>query len=208
MKTLKPALLVSIVLLVVCGLVYPLVLTGVSQVAFKDKANGSMIEVNGVKVGSELIGQSFTDARFFKGRVSSVNYNTYTKEDLVPDKDGNASYGGVSSGSFNYGATNPELHDRVQKDIEKFLKDNPTVKREDIPTDLLTASGSGLDPNISPASAKIQIPAIAKASGISESKLRKIVDDNTSKKLFGVLGEDRVNVLKVNVEVAKILGLI
>ncbi|MFR1383723.1 MAG: potassium-transporting ATPase subunit C, partial [Clostridioides difficile] len=76
MKTLKPALLVSIVLLVVCGLVYPLVLTGVSQVAFKDKANGSMIEVNGVKVGSELIGQSFTDARFFKGRVSSVNYNT------------------------------------------------------------------------------------------------------------------------------------
>ena len=206
MKTLKQALLVSIVLLVVCGLVYPLVLTGVSQVAFKDKANGSMIEVNGVKVGSELIGQSFTDARFFKGRVSSVNYNTYTKEDLVPDKDGNASYGGVSSGSFNYGAT--ELHDRVQKDIEQFLKDNPTVKREDIPTDLLTASGSGLDPNISPASAKIQIPAIAKASGISESKLQKIVDDNTSKKLFGVLGEDRVNVLKVNVEVAKILGLI
>ena len=107
MKTLKPALLVSIVLLVVCGLVYPLVLTGVSQVAFKDKANGSMIEVNGVKVGSELIGQSFTDVRFFKGRVSSVNYNTYTKEDLVPDKDGNTSYGGVSSGSFNYGATNP-----------------------------------------------------------------------------------------------------
>lgn len=96
----------------------------------------------------------------------------------------------------------------MQKDIEKFLKDNPTVKREDIPTDLLTASGSGLDPNISPASAKIQIPAIAKASGISESKLQKIVDDNTSKKLFGVLGEDRVNVLKVNVEVAKILGLI
>ncbi|MGG5401481.1 potassium-transporting ATPase subunit KdpC [Clostridioides difficile] len=182
MKTLKPALLVSIVLLVVCGLVYPLVLTGVSQVAFKDKANGSMIEVNGVKVGSELIGQSFTDARFFKGRVSS--------------------------GSFNYGATNPELHDRVLKDIKQFLKDNPTVKKEDIPTDLLTASGSGLDPNISPASAKIQIPAVSKASGISESKLQKIVDDNTSKKLFGVLGEDRVNVLKVNVEVAKILGLI
>ncbi|MCZ1088335.1 K(+)-transporting ATPase subunit C [Clostridioides difficile] len=208
MKTLKPALLVSIVLLVVCGLVYPLVLTGVSQVAFKDKANGSMIEVNGVKVGSELIGQSVTDARFFKGRVSSVNYNTYTKEDLVPDKDGNTSYGGVSSGSFNYGATNPELRDRVQKDIEQFLKDNPTVKKEDIPTDLLTASGSGLDPNISPDSAKIQIPAVAKASGISESKLQKIVDDNTSKKVFGVLGEDRVNVLKVNVEVARILGLI
>nr|SUY24025.1 potassium-transporting ATPase subunit C [Clostridioides difficile] len=208
MKTLKPALLVSIVLLVVCGLVYPLVLTGVSQVAFKDKANGSMIEVNGVKVGSELIGQSFTDARFFKGRVSSVNYNTYTKEDLVQIKMEIHLMEVYHQGLFNYGATNPELHDRVQKDIEKFLKDNPTVKREDIPTDLLTASGSGLDPNISPASAKIQIPAIAKASGISESKLQKIVDDNTSKKLFGVLGEDRVNVLKVNVEVAKILGLI
>ncbi|MBY2476767.1 K(+)-transporting ATPase subunit C [Clostridioides difficile] len=208
MKTLKPALLVSLVLLVVCGLVYPLALTGVSQVAFRDKANGSMIEVNGVKVGSELIGQNFTDTRFFKGRVSSINYNTYTKEDLKPDKDGNASYGGVSSGSFNYGATNPELRDRVQKDIEKFLKDNPTVKKGDIPTDLLTASGSGLDPNVSPASAKVQIPAVAKASGISESKLQKIVDDNTSKKLFGVLGEDRVNVLKVNIEVAKILGLV
>ncbi len=205
MKTLKKAFLVSIVLLILCGIIYPLVLTGISQVAFNHKANGSMIEVNGKEVGSELIGQEFTDPKYFRGRISGVNYNTYTSEDITPDKDGNTAYGGASSGSKNLGPSNEVLWDRVEKDIEEFLKAHPDVKREDIPTDLLTSSGSGLDPNISPESAIIQIPGVSKASGISEEELHNIVNEYTEGKSLGVLGEERVNVLKVNLEIASIL---
>lgn len=200
---------VSIALMVICGLLFPIVLWGISSVIFPDQANGSLVKVNGVAVGSEHVGQEFTEPYFMKGRPSAVGYNTYTE-----DTDGNAvkmdgsEFGGVSSGSANYAPTNPELVKRVESDIEKFLADNPSVKKEDIPTDLLTASGSGLDPHISPASAAIQIPALAEASGLSEERLQEIVADNTKGRLLGILGEETVNVLGVNVDIAKEMGLI
>lgn len=208
LKSLKKAVLLSIVMLIICGLLYPLALTGVSQIAFNKQANGNLVKVDGVAVGSKLIGQNFSDKRFFKGRPSAVNYNTYTEADTIPDGDGNVAYAGVASGSQNLAASNPDLQKRVKEDIEKFLEANPDVKKEDIPADLMTASGSGLDPHISAKSAKIQIPAIAKATGLSEDTLQKIVKENTSEKLFGIFGEEKVNVLESNIDVAKEIGLI
>ena len=205
MKIIKKSILVSIVLMILCGLIYPLVMTGISQLVLNKQANGSMIVVDGKEVGSELIGQNFTDPKFFRGRVSSVNYNTYTEEDMKPDENGKAAYSGVGSGSQNLAPSNNALKERVEKDIEDFLEAHPGVKKEDIPTDLLTSSGSGLDPNISPESAKIQIPAVSKASGISETDLQKLVNKYTEGKSLGIFGEPRVNILKVNIEIAIIL---
>ncbi|WP_265450639.1 potassium-transporting ATPase subunit C, partial [Clostridium sp. cpc1] len=118
---------------------------------------------------------------------------------------GKIAYSGVSSGSENLAPSNKELKERVQRDMEEFLKLYPGVKKEDIPTDLLTSSASGLDPNISPKAAKIQIPAVSKASGISKAKLEKIVDKYTEKRSLGIFGEPRVNILKLNIEIASIL---
>lgn len=198
LKGIKKPFLVTVALLLICGFAYPLLLTGISQVIFPNQANGSIITVNGKAVGSALVGQDFTDPRFMKCRPSAVGYNTYTQEDK--DK---GTYTGIGSGSKNYAPTNPELKKRVEGDIGAFLKANPTIKKEDIPTDLLTASGSGLDPHISPASAAVQIPALAKANGLSEDKLKAIVEQNTQGKFLGIFGEDTVNVLKVNLEIAK-----
>ena len=200
---LKKITIFSVVLLLLCGIMYPLLVTGIAQIVFPNKANGSIIEVNGKEVGSELVGQDFTDERFMKCRPSAVNYNTYTAEEK---EDG--SYTGVSSGSDNYAPSNPELITRVEEDMDEFLKNNPDIKKEDIPTDLLTASGSGLDPHISPESAKVQIPALAKSTGLLESELQEIVDNNTKSKFLGVFGEETVNVLKVNLEIAKRLEII
>ena len=205
MKIMKKAVLVSIVLMILCGIIYPLVLTGISQLVLNKKANGNMVVVGGKEVGSELIGQNFTDPKFFRGRVSSVNYNTYTEGDTKPDKNGKAAYSGVGSGSQNLAPSSKALQDRVENDIKDFLKANPGVKKEDIPTDLLTSSGSGLDPDISPKAAAIQIPAVSKASGISKTDLQKIVDKYTEGKSLGIFGEPRVNILKVNIEIASML---
>lgn len=202
-KGFKKAILLTLSFLVICGLIFPIVLTGVSQLIFPKQANGSLIEVNGEVVGSELIGQDFSEDYFLKCRPSAVNYNTYTQE----QKD-NGDYSGVASGSTNYAPTNPNLTDRVAQDIEDFLQANPTVSKEEIPTDLLTASGSGLDPHISVASAKIQLEAVSKASGLSMEVLNNIVDKNTSGKVLGIFGEETVNVLKVNLNIAKEMGLL
>jgi len=205
MKIIKKSIFVSITLMILCGLIYPLFMTGISQLIFNKKANGSMIVADGKEVGSELIGQNFTDPRFFRGRVSSVNYNTYTEEDTKPDESGKAAYAGVGSGSQNLAPSNDALKDRVEKDIADFLSTHPGVKKEDIPTDLLTSSGSGLDPDISPKAAEIQIPAVSKASGISEADLHKIVDKYTEGRSLGLFGEPRVNIVKVNTEIASFL---
>lgn len=205
MKIIKKSIFISITFMILCGLIYPLFMTGISQLIFNKKANGSMITVDGKEVGSEVIGQNFTDPRFFRGRVSAVNYNTYTEEDTKPDKSGKAAYSGVGSGSQNLAPSNEALKERVEKDMQSFLETNPSIKKEDIPTDLLTSSGSGLDPNISPEAAEIQIPAVSKASGISEADLHKIVDKYTEARSLGVFGEPRVNVLKVNIEIASLL---
>ena len=202
-RIVKNALKLSLVLLVVCGIGYPLLMTGISQIIFPHEANGSVVYVGDTAVGSEIVGQDFTDPRFMKCRPSAVNYNTYTKESKE-----NGEYSGVASGSNNYAPSNPDLAARVSADIEKFLKVNPHIEIEDIPTDLVTASGSGLDPHISPKSAEVQIPAISKATGISEKTLRTFVSNNTTKKFLGVFGEETVNVLKVNLKIAKELNLL
>lgn len=206
MKIMKQAIITSIVLIFICGIIYPLALTGISQLIFNHKANGSMILVDGKEVASELIGQDFTDTRFFRGRVSGINYNTYTEEDINQDNYGKKPYGGVASGSQNLAPSSEVLEERVKNDIDKFLELHPGVKKEDIPTDLLTSSASGLDVNISPEAAKIQIPAVSKASGISEADLKKIIDKCTEKKDFGFFGQPRVNIVKVNMEIYSVLS--
>lgn len=213
LHTLRSGIILSVLMLVLCSIVYPGALTAVGGAIFPKQANGNLVTVkdadgNEVAVGSELVGQDFTDPRFFRGRVSSVNYNTYTEEDLIPDEEGNTSYGGVSSGSFNYGASNPDLQARVAEDLDAFVESHPGVNKEDIPADLLTASGSGLDPHISPASAELQVPYVAEASGLSEDEVRQIVADNTDHKVLGVFGEEKVNVLKCNIDIAEKLGMI
>jgi K+-transporting ATPase ATPase C chain len=205
MKTLIRAITVSIALLLICGVIYPLGMTGISQLIFHKQANGSIVYYNGKPVGSELLGQAFTDARFFHGRISAVNYNTYTENDTKPDRNGKTAYSGVASGSSNLAPSNPALAERVKNDIAEFLKANPDIKEKDIPTDLLTSSGSGLDPDISPESARIQIPAISEATGIGIEDLNKLVDKNTDGRTLGLFGEVRFNVLKANIEIANIL---
>lgn len=200
--SLKKSLSLSIFLLVLCGLIYPLTMTGISQVIFNKKANGSIISFNGRDVGSELIGQNFTSPKFFRGRVSGINYNTYMQTDTKPDSKGNTTYSGVNSGSQNLGPSNPKLTNRVKKDLDDFLSDHPYLKKEDIPTDLLTSSGSGLDPHISPEAAKIQINAVSRATGISSNELNEIIAKYTEGRTFGIFGEPRVNILKVNLEIA------
>lgn len=203
MKTLIRAITVSLVLMIICGLIYPLGMTGISQLLFHKQANGSIVEYNGKAIGSELLGQNFTDARFLHGRISAVNYNSYAEADKKPGKDGKPVYTGPGSGSSSLAPSNPALAERVKKDIDEFLKANPGVKKEDIPTDLLTSSGSGLDPDISPEAARIQIPAISTATGISSSELDSMVKKYTEGRQLGIFGEPRVNVLKVNIEIAK-----
>ncbi|WP_068983577.1 MULTISPECIES: potassium-transporting ATPase subunit KdpC [Lysinibacillus] len=199
----KQALLITMTMFVLCGFIYPFAVTALAQGLFPHKANGSLIEMDGEVVGSELIGQAFTAPEYFWGRVSSVNYNVYTEEDTISDENGQVNYSGVSSGTFNYAPSNPELKKRIEADIEKFLLANPTVKRQDIPADLMTASGSGLDPHISVKAAQIQVERIAQASGLSEEEIEKIIEANTEKRSFGVFGENKVNFLMANLDIMK-----
>ena len=209
-KSIGKAFVFCAVMMLLCSFAYPLALTGISQVAMKEKANGNLIDKNGNStadpeeaVGSALVGQNFTEDYFFQGRVSSVNYNTYTE-----DQKENGEYAGVSSGSYNYGNSNPELKERIEKDLDEFLATHPGVKKEDVPSDLLTASGSGLDPHISPEAAEVQVKAVAEHSGLSEETVREIVKENTEEKVLGIYGEARVNVLKCNLGIAEKMGLI
>lgn len=208
-KSLRAPVLVTLVLLLICGLIYPVVMTLMSQALFPSQANGSIIYVDGQAVGAKNVGQDFTDPRFMRCRPSAYQYNTYTV-----DEEGNkfyndgSEYAGVASGSNNYGASNPALAERVQGDIDEFLAEHPDLTVEDIPTDLVTASGSGLDPHISPASAAVQIPQLAENTGQTEEQLEQFVADNTTGKVLGIFGEETVNVLGVNLDIAEALGLI
>ena len=208
-KSLRAPVLVTLVLLLICGLIYPVVMTLMSQALFPSQANGSIIYVDGQAVGAKNVGQDFTDPRFMRCRPSAYHYNTYTV-----DEEGNkfyndgSEYAGVASGSNNYGASNPALAERVQGDIDEFLAEHPDLTVEDIPTDLVTASGSGLDPHISPASADVQVPRIVEASGLSDEQVRQIIADNTQDKTLGVFGEETVNVLGVNLDIALAMGLV
>ncbi len=207
-KMLKTACFFCLVMLLLCSFAYPLLLTGASQVTMQARANGSLIDKNGnlttdltEAVGSELLGQRFTEDCFFKGRVSAVNYNTYTKEEAE-----SGAFSGAASGSFNYGSSNPDLKARIEEDLDAFLAAHPGVTAEEVPADLLTASASGLDPHISPQAAEIQIAAVAEHSGLSEETVEKIVEENTEHKVLGIFGEERVNVLKCNLAVAQAMA--
>lgn len=171
-----------LVLLVICGIAYPLLMTGLSQVIMPAKADGSLIKnESGEIIGSELIGQSFKDPGYFHGRISSINYDA------------------AGSGTPNYSPSNEEMVERTKNDIVEFLKENPTIKKEDIPSDLMTNSGSGLDPNVSPQGAIVQVPRIAKERGLSEKSLYNLVDKFTEGRSLGLFGEPRINVLKLNI---------
>ena len=182
LSQLWPALRINIFLLILLGIGYPLAVTGISQLAFPHQANGSLITKNGQVIGSELIGQNFTKPEYFQPRPSAA---------------GNDGYDPTASGGSNYGPTNQKLIDRVKASAAKFHKDNPDYQGP-IPADLLTASGSGLDPDISPASAQAQEARVAKARGISQDQIGQLVAQYTKSPDLGLLGEPRVNVLKLN----------
>jgi K+-transporting ATPase ATPase C chain len=170
------------VLTVLTGLLYPAVMTGLAQVVFNHRSNGSIIESNGSAVGSELIGQPFNDPKYFWGRLSATGPFPY-----------NAS---ASSGS-NLGPLNPALRDAAQARIDALIAADPG-NTQPVPVDLVTASGSGLDPHISIAAAEYQIPRVARVRGLSEDTVRMFVERHTEGRQFGILGEPRVNVLKLN----------
>ena len=205
----KQPLLSTVVLMLICGLGFPLLLNGLSALIFPDQANGSLVTAGDKVIGSEFVGQEFTKPYFMKSRPSAVHYNTYFVDEAGNEVYADGSeFGGLASGSQNMGPSNPALAERVEQDIAAFLEANPEIRREDIPTDLLTASGSGLDPHISPASAAVQLPALSKASGLSMQQLEAIVANNTTGKMLGIFGEETVNVLGVNLEIAQAMGLI
>ena len=185
---LRPAIVSLALLTLITGLIYPLVVTGVAQAVFPHQANGSLITRNGQALGSELIGQSFDDPKYFWGRLSATGpypYNAFNAETLTG-----------SSGS-NYGPLNPALTDAVKARIEALKAADPD-NTAPIPVDLVTASGSGLDPHISPAAALYQVPRVARARGLSEEAVRQLVDQHTEGRQLGILGEPRVNVLELN----------
>jgi len=182
LSQLWPALRMNIFLMILLGVGYPLAVTGISQLVFPHQANGSLITKGNQVVGSELIGQNFTKPEYFQPRPSAA---------------GSDGYDPTASGGFNYGPTNQKLIDRVKASVDKFHKDNPDYHGP-IPADLLTASGSGLDPEISPASAQAQLPRVAKARGVSADQLNQLVAQYTKSPDLGLLGEPRVNVLKLN----------
>jgi K+-transporting ATPase ATPase C chain len=184
LSVIRPALALLVVFTLLTGLVYPLVITGVSQALFKDKANGSLITRDGQTIGSELIGQNFFGAvGYFWGRPSAAGADGY---------DANA-----SSGS-NLGPTNPALLDRINQTVADIRAAHPERGDAPIPVDLVTASGSGLDPQISPAAAEYQVPRIARQRGLSEDQVRQLIKDATEGRSLGFLGEQGVNVLQLN----------
>lgn len=208
LRNIRQALVVTLVLLLLCGFVFPVLLSGLSGLLFPHQAGGSLVTADGKAVGAKLVGQEFTEAYFMKGRPSPITTTPITQTTGQPVLHDGSEFAGLGSGSNNYAPSNPALTQRVEADIEAFLAENPGVAREDIPADLMTASGSGLDPHISPAAAQVQLPAIAEASGLSPERLAQIVADNTEEKLLGVFGEETVNVLGVNLDIALAMGLI
>lgn len=185
-----------ILLMVITGLVYPLVVTGISKVFFNDKATGSIIEIDGKKYGSSLLAQEFTSDDYLWGRIMNLDTGTYQNEEGET-----LAYSWAS----NKTPAGEELESMIAERVEKIRRANPDREGEAIPVDLVTSSGSGLDPHISPAAAEYQIPRIAKARGITEDELRAVIDRYTDGKFLGIFGEKRVNVLEVNLALDGIL---
>ncbi|PWW04803.1 K+-transporting ATPase ATPase C chain [Paenibacillus cellulosilyticus] len=177
------AIRASIVFIVLCGILYPLACTGLAQLFMPSQANGSLVHnAEGEVIGSALIGQQYDNPAYFQGRVSSIDYN------------------GAGSGSNNYGPSNPELLQRTKDSIEAWKTANPDVPVSELPIALVTNSGSGLDPHITPASAEVQIPRISKLTGLSQQQLHELVEEQTEGRDLGLFGEPRVNVLELNLK--------
>jgi len=191
LREIRPAIVVLVALTLITGLVYPLAMTGIAQVIFPYRAQGSLIERDGKVVGSELIGQQFTSDKYFHGRPSA----TTAPDPADPNKTVAAPYNAANSGGSNLGPSNKALIDRVRGDIDKLKQENPSAP---VPADLVTTSASGLDPEISPAAAYFQVPRVAKARNLAEDRLRQLVTDHIEGRFLGLLGEPRVNVLLLN----------
>jgi K+-transporting ATPase ATPase C chain len=191
LREIRPAIVLLVALTVITGLAYPLAMTGIAGVLFPRQAQGSLIEKDGKVIGSALIGQEFKDDKYFHGRPSATlapDPNDSTK--TVP-----APYNAANSGGSNLGPTSKALADRLKEDVDKLKAENPS---QPVPVDLVTTSGSGLDPHISPEAAQFQVPRVAKARNMPEEQVKQLVAANTEGRLLGLLGEPRVNVLALN----------
>jgi len=191
LREIRPAIVVLVALTLITGLVYPLAMTGVAQILFPNQAQGSLIERDGNVIGSALIGQDFTGDSYFHGRPSA----TTAPDPKDPSKPLAAPYNAANSGGSNLGPSNKALIDRVQGDLDKLRKENPSTP---VPADLVTTSASGLDPHITPEAAYFQVPRVAKARNLAENRLRQLVSDHIEERFLGLIGEPRVNVLLLN----------
>lgn len=189
MKVISKAFKFILVFMIICGLIYPVFITGASQLLFKDKANGSIIEVNGKKYGSVLLAQEFTGDEYLWGRVMNLDTSTFT------DENGEVLMYAIPS---NLSPASEEYEKLVSERIEKIKASNPDKKDDPIPVDLVTSSGSGLDPHISVAAAEYQVERISKARNISTDEVEQIIEKYTKGRALGVFGEETVNVLQVN----------
>ena len=191
MKTLKPALMVTLLLTVLTGIVYPLAVWGIAQVIFPSQAGGSLIVSGDKVVGSSLIGQNFSSPRYFQSRPSAA---------------GDKGYDAANSGGSNLGPTNKALIDAVKLRLKNFVESNPGVDPHQVPIDLVTTSASGLDPEISPAAAELQVARVAHARGLSEDQVRQLIAENTRPRSAGIFGEPGVNVLLLNLALDRAAG--
>jgi potassium-transporting ATPase KdpC subunit len=196
LKEIRPAIVLIIALTIITGLIYPLAMTGIAEVIFPYQAQGSLIEKDGKVIGSALIGQEFTSDKYFHSRPSA----TLGPDPKDPSKTVSAPYNAVNSMGSNLGPTNKALIDRVTADVGSLKKENPSAQ---VPIDLVTTSGSGLDPHISPDSAYFQVPRVAKARNMTENALRDLVAQHIEGRTLGTLGEPRVNVLELNLALDK-----
>ncbi|MQR97007.1 potassium-transporting ATPase subunit KdpC [Fictibacillus phosphorivorans] len=178
----------SLLLIVLCGIVYPVAMTGIAQAVFPAQADGSLIEnEDGNIVGSELIGQNYNKPQYFQGRVSSIENN------------------GASTGSNNYAPSNEDMLERTEDSVKKLQKENPELDRKDIPLDLITNSGSGLDPHISVQAAEFQAERVSEETGIKKAELLAMIKDSTTNRRIGIFGEPHVNVLELNMKVQDVM---
>src|SRR5215510_9366829 len=191
LREIRPAIVVVVALTLITGLLYPLAMTGIAGVIFPYQSQGSLIEKDGKVVGSALIGQLFADDKYFHGRLSATN----TPDPKDPSKTIDAPYNAANSSGSNLGPTNKTMVERVKGDLESLKRENPSAE---VPIDLVTTSGSGLDPHISPEAAYFQVPRVAKARGLPEARVRALVESQVEGRTFGLLGEPRVNVLNLN----------
>jgi potassium-transporting ATPase KdpC subunit len=198
LRQIRPAIVLIVLMTVLTGLAYPLAITGVAQLLFPHQAAGSLIEKDGKVIGSELIGQNFADPKYFHGRPSATtDTDPNDSAKTVP-----APYNAGNSGGSNAGPTSKALIERVQGDADKLKPEN----KAPIPVDLVTTSASGLDPDITPSAAEFQIPRVAKARNLSERRVRALVADVSQDRVLGILGEPRVNVLKLNLALDALPG--